>query len=478
MHKAVNLCSIAGALLLAGCATVPRDAGFNDVRSSVIAVTHQPVEWDPQKAIQPPNDSDVAPLLQGELTADRAVEIAFRNNRDLLATLERLGLARADLIAASTIRNPVLDAEIRFPGRPARPFELAVTQTVLDLLQFRARRQFGLAQYEAARVQITGAIINFAAQVRMNYYDLLAGRRILARQDAIMKAQEASTELARRQHAAGNISDLDLENEQALYEETKLEYATAQLEELQARERLTADLGLLNRAELNLPQDFPAVPANEMTAAEVEQQVMTARMDVRAAQQQLAAAQRALPLARTAVFEDLTVGIHHEREPEGTKTTGPSLALPIPIFNWAAAQRTRAIAMVRESQQRLGAITVTARSEARAAYERVLEARQRTAYFHNVIIPRRTRILALTQQEYNAMIRGVYQLIQARQNLSSAEREQIMAVRDYWIARTDLETALQGVAPFSVRPEQPRIPRPDLFRPMDQQASKTNESER
>ena len=68
----------------------------------------------------------------------------------------------------------------------------------------------------------------------------------------------------------------------------------------------------------------------------------------------------------------------------------------------------------------------------------------------DVVIPRRQRILNLTQLEYNAMLRGVYQLIDARKELALAEREEVSAIRDYWVARTQLETAISGVGAFSI----------------------------
>ena len=116
-----------------------------------------------------------------------------------------------------------------------------------------------------------------------------------------------------------------------------------------------------------------------------------------------------------------------------------------------AAAKGGATARLRQAQQRLAAMTVTARSEARAALERVLEARARMTYTRDVVIPRRERILRLAQLEYNAMLRGVFQLIDARKELAAAEREEVSATRDYWVARTELDTAVSGVGGFSVR---------------------------
>ena len=460
---------------MAACASVPRDSGFADVRRTVVETTHQPVEWDPSQPVRPLDDAASMLMLQEELTAERAVQIAFANNRDLQAMLEELGLARADLIAAGTIRNPFFEGEIRFPGAPRHAFEMIATQTLIDLFQLRNRKKLGRAQFEVVRVRVGAAVINFAGEVRTDYYDLLAARKVLARQETAMKAQEVSADLARRQHSAGNISDLDLENEQSRYEQVKLDYARAQLDELQARERLTADLGLVRRAELKLPDEFPPLPEAEMAAEEVENQVLARRLDIQMVQREIEAAQRAIPVARTAGIDDLTAGVHIEKEPDGTKTTGPAATVPIPIFDRGKAQKERARAQLRQAQQRLAALTVTARSEARAAQERLLEARSRMSYLREIVVPRRDRILKLTQLEYNAMLRGVFQLLEARQNLANAQREEVIATRDYWVARTDLETALLGVRRFSVRPDRAEPSRPGIFRQRSEAGANSRE---
>lgn len=468
--------ALLSATLLAGCATIPRDSGFADVQQAVKDQTGQSIEWDPRRPIdRATSDDAVRPLLQDTLTTDRAVQIALANNRDLQATLEELGIARAEYIAAATIRNPILDAEIRFPGSPKNPFEIALSQTLMDILQLRMRRQLGAALFQAARLRVTGAILNFAAEVRIDYFDLLAAQQILARQRLIGEAARLSAELAKRQHTAGNISDLDLENEQALYEQAKLDLARTELSALQTRERLIMDLGLLEASnELKLPDAFERLPDSEPPLQDDEMTALSRRLDVLLARQELEAAQRQLPLARTAVLDELAVGVHREREPEGKKTTGPAVAVPIPIFNRGAAQRTRAIAMLRQAQQRYAALEVNARSEVRAARERIVEARARAEYLRDVVVPRRQRILLLTQLEYNAMQRGVFQLIQAKQNEANAQRESVLAQRDYWVGRAELDAATSGVSGFNVRDEGRIAPRPNLFRPLNQQDAKEN----
>lgn len=467
--------SLAAALLAAGCASVPRDAGIGEVRRTVEEHGGQRLTWEPAQPIAPPTSAPFESVAGGELTAERAVELALANNRDLLATLEELGVARADLIAASTVRNPLLDGEVRFPGRPSHPFEIVVTQTLIDLLQLRRRRALGQAEFAAARLRVTGAVLGFAAEVRSDYYTLQAAQQALAQQRTSAAAAEAAADLARRQHEAGNVSDLDLETEQARYERAKLDLARAELDELMARERLLAGLGAPASLPLELPPQAPPGEGEpERSLAEVEA-ALPRRIDLSLAQAELEAARRGLPLARAEVFDELAVGVHREREPDGKSTTGPAAAVPIPLFDRGLAGRTRAVARLRTAEQRLHALTVSARSEARTAHERLLEARARADYLRTVVVPRRQRILYLTQLEHNAMLRGVFDLIRARQALAGAAREQVLATRDYWLARTELEAAMSGVAGFSVRPERPQLPRLQLAEPGRNPESKENE---
>ncbi|HEX5718053.1 MAG TPA: TolC family protein [Thermoanaerobaculia bacterium] len=438
---------IVTALLASGCVSVPRDAGVSEVQKK-IAEQGLKIEWSPDQPIEPPADERLRPLLEGELTVERAVEIALANNRDLLATLEGLGVARADLIAASTLRNPVFDGEVGFPGDPRNPFEIGITQTLIDLFQLRKRRAIGQAGFEAARLRVTGSVLGFAAGVRTDYYTLQAAQQALAHQRTLHAAAEASAELARRQHEAGNISDLDLESEQAIYEKAKLDLARAELDELQTRERLLADLGALENLPLTLPPQMPPAEGEEERSLEELEAAMPQRLDLALAQAEVEAARQELPLARASAWDELALGAKHERESDGARTTGPSVAVPIPIFDRGMAGRTRAVASLRMAEQRLHALTVTARSEGRAARERLLEARARADYLRTVVVPRRQRILSLTQLEYNAMLRGAFDLIRARQGLSDALREQVLATRDYWLAHTELDAATNGVLGF------------------------------
>ncbi|HEY0160448.1 MAG TPA: TolC family protein [Thermoanaerobaculia bacterium] len=433
------------ALLLASCVSVPRDAGTSDVQQAVTQRGGAAVEWNAQ-----PSTADherVAAMLQDELTADEAVAIAMLNSPRLQVALAELGIARADLIEASTIANPVFEFEIRFPGEPYRPYELRLAQSLIELIQLPRRRALGRAAFDAAQMRVSAEVLRFGGDVRVAYYELVAAAQHVSLSRTIAESAQAAAEVAIRQHAAENITDLDLENEQARYEQAKLDLARAEQRGLLAREALVRAMGLRNTgAEWRVPAAFPELPAAELEQQQLEQLAATQRLDLAIARRDLEVAQRQVPLTRLAALEETVLDLHYEREPDGEHTVGPGIEFPIPIFNSGRAARTRAEAQFLRARHALNALEAETASQLRAARATLAEARARAEYYRDVVVPRRARIVELTKLEHNAMLVGVFQLLQARQNEMQARRDWIDAQREYWTARTDLDRALQGVA--------------------------------
>lgn len=441
------LAAMLAAGTIAGCASVPGDAGLEQVRTEVDQRSGQSLEWRQESSDS--DDPEIRSLLQGELDAERAVAVALRNNPQVQVMLSELGVARADLMEASTIRNPIVSGELRFPARPYHPLEVALAQSLFDLVQLPRRRAAGRALFEASKLRVTGTLLDFAAQVRAEYYGLLAASRHLAMNRAISEAATAAADLAQRQHAAGNINDLDLENEQARYEEAKLDLAQGEAELLARREALIRAMGLRDaNLEWTLPSDFPPPPAAESSAQELMELAAGRRLDIAAARSEVEAARRLLPISALRELGDVELDYHFEREPDGTRTAGPGIEVPLPIFNRGRAARTRAEAQLLASRHRLSGLNGAVASQLRSALSRVSAARARVEYYRDVVLPRRKRIVELTLLEHNAMVVGVFQLLQSRQNEANAQRDYIEAQREYWLARNDLDGTVNGVGSF------------------------------
>jgi cobalt-zinc-cadmium efflux system outer membrane protein len=438
----------AGAVLCASCVSVPRDAGRNEIARMVGERGGPSVEWSAGGAL---DDASLATLLSDELTVDEAVALAVRNSPRLQIELAELGIARAEFLEASVISNPLFEFEIRYPGDPYRPYELRLAQSLVDLISLPRRRAAGRVAFEAAQMRVSSAVLRFAGEVRASWFEAVAAAQLAEISRTNADAARTAAEVAIRQHAAENITDLDLENEQALYEQARLDLARAEKRLVLAREALGRILGLRERAsELRLPSTFPELPSEERPPEELQQLAAAQRLDLALAQREVEAAQRRVPLARLAALEELVLDYHYEREPSGERTRGPGLEFSIPIFDTGRAARTRAEAEYLRARSSLAAIESESASLLRSANANLAEARARVEYYRDVVVPRRRRIVELTKLEHNAMLVGVFQLLQAKQNALQAERDSIEAQREYWTARLDLDQAVQGISSDSL----------------------------
>jgi cobalt-zinc-cadmium efflux system outer membrane protein len=448
------------AVALGGCASVAGDAGFSEVRG---AVRQQGGGADVQWAHGEQGAEAAArvrALLAADLTADAAVAVALAENADLQATFEELGIGQADLLEAALLRNPVLGAEVRFPAAPAIPFEITLAQPVLDLIARPRRRRIAAARFAATQLRVADAVLALEAATRSSFYRVQAAEQTANLARTLAAAADTSAGLAARQLAAGDSADLDLANQQAMAEQARLELNRALGELAAARERLQREMGLGDAAAAwRVAPALPPLAAAEAPLDGLEGAAAVGRLDLAALRSEADAAAQALPLGSLAAIETAEVGGHTERDAaDGRTTTGPAVAVSVPLFNWGQAAKRRAAARYRQARDRYAARLAAVRSEVREAWERLMTARRQAELWRDEMVPLRRRILDLTQTRYNAQLVGVFQLLAAKQDAVRAEGQAIDAVRDYWLARTDLERALAGrlpPAPVSTSPPAP-----------------------
>ena len=437
---------VLGALLgIAGCVTVPRDAGFDQVERAVRERTGgQHVRWNRGGEDDAELARTVRELLSAELTSDRAVQAALLNNPSLQATYEELAISQSQAIEAATIHNPTLSAEVRFPRHAKLPFEVELSQTFVDLLLLPMRKRAGEAAFAAARLRVTHEVLELAAEVKVAFYRAQGAAQLAEMRQSVAGAAEASFAIAQRLHDAGNITDLALANEQALYEQAKLDLARAQADAVDAREELAALMGL-DGETWTMAARLPELPENEIGAGELESLAVAQRQDLAAAREEvLVATQNLAMTAKLWPFTDASVTAHLERDPDGTTTFGPGISLPLPIFNQNQPAIATAQARLRQAQARAVALGVQVRLQVRRAANRMLAARDRALRQAKVVLPLRRQIVRQTQLQYNAMLVGVFQLLEAKRAEIDAGREYVESLIEYWTARAQLERAVGG----------------------------------
>src|SRR5262249_43345077 len=128
-----------------------------------------------------------------------------------------------------------------------RGYTFSLIGQFLELFLIPVRKRFARAELERTKLEVADAVLDLATQVRAGFYKVQAAQQIVAMRKTIVEAAQASAELAGRQFEAGNLSELDLANEQGLYVQAQLDLARSEAELLSERERLTRLLGVWGR---------------------------------------------------------------------------------------------------------------------------------------------------------------------------------------------------------------------------------------
>src|SRR6266699_4556747 len=253
---------------LTGCASVDLRAGFPEVSAAVAERSATRIVWNEGTDLDREAEEKLRALPQKKLTADDAVQIAMLSNRDLQAIYTELGVAQADLVQAGLFRNPILDAAVQFPLSGIRPdIQLSVVVSFLDALYVPLRKRVAAAQFEEAKLRITGAVLDFALQVRTAFYGQQANEQMLELRGSIVQALTASFEVSRRLHEAGNITDLDLARDRALVEASKLALRSAEVAAFQGREQLNSFMGAWGEdTEWDINGRLPELPEQSLPA--------------------------------------------------------------------------------------------------------------------------------------------------------------------------------------------------------------------
>jgi len=439
-----KLLLLSGTVALAGCAHVDLNPAFRELANTVHLRTGKHVQWNRGSTEDAQAQAAVASLLSRPLTADSAVQIALLNNHNLQATYEDLGIAQADLVEAGLLRNPIFTFERRLPGQA---LEADLLKEFIDILLLPLRKRIAAAQFEAAKLRVGHEILNLAGEVRAAFYEHQGDQQLVDLRKTVAEATERSAETALRMQQAGNLKNLDLATEQASHAQAKIELAKAQSEAVQTREKLNKLMGAFGaQTNWTVASRLPELPGGDVSTSQLESRAIQQRLDLAAARQQFIAEARARGIARAeAILQGAEFGGHYEHEIEGSvHSIGPSVNVPIPIFNQGQPAVARSSAKLRQSEQRYLALAADVRSDVRAARDKMLLSRRQVEYFKSTALPTRTRVTEESQLEYNAMQIGPFQLLQAKQEEVKTGAESVEALRDYWVARAELEKAVGG----------------------------------
>ncbi len=439
------------ALVLAGCATFSSDGGLGSVSALTEARTGQAVQRE-NPADAGAAQSAVSQLISRPLTPDAAVQIALLNNKALQASFSELGVAEADLVQAGRMRNPGFSFG-RMRGGDDVEIERSIMFDLVGLLTIPVRSGIEQRRFEQAKLEAASQAVELAADTRKAYFSAVAARQSAQYAEQVAVAAEAGATLAQRLAKVGNWSKLDQAREQVFYAHATAQLARARHQATLAREQLTRLLGLWgDMAAFELPDRLPDLPDKPKQVADLEAQAMHQRLDVQMARRDAEATASALGLSRATGFINvLDAGYANKSETGSPRANGYEIALELPIFDWGGARTAKAEALYMRSVHRTADAAVRARSEVREAYSAYRTSYDLAKHYTDEIVPLRKSISDEVLLRYNGMLVSVFELLADARDQINSVNAAIEAQRDFWIAETDLQSAINGSGGTSIQ---------------------------
>lgn len=304
--------------------------------------------------------------LSRPLTEDDAVAIALWNNAQFQADLATLNLSRADLIDAGMIRNPLFTFLF-----PLGPKQLEFTALIpLEALWQRPRR-VEAAQRDVERVA-TGLVqsgLDLVRAVKVSWAEAaLAEARVTVAREAVTLRQRLER-IAQARRKAGDISELELitahvDARRAEQDERRLEREAAA-----ARERLVAQVGLVDGTVLKLAVSEPE-PRALPNPDDAVKEALALRPDVRAAELAIDAAVARGGAANASIAPPVSVMADANGAGAQGFEIGPGLQAELPLFNQSQGPRARAAAEVERARWNQVVVTQRVALEVRQAHAR------------------------------------------------------------------------------------------------------------
>jgi cobalt-zinc-cadmium efflux system outer membrane protein len=449
-------------ILLVGCASLPSDWGRSAVAEST-AAHGRPLPSGDTKTL-------IDQLLNAPLTVDNAITLALLNNPAVRAETAKLGFAAADVYDAARISNPVFTASRLSSSDPAAvsaQIGLGIALSFTDLLLLPARSHYADTKFEAAKLSVGNAALKLAAEVETAYYRLAGANQVAIMRAAAARSGEASANLAQRFFDAGNISKRELAVEKSSSAQLQLESETAAAESVVTKNQLNRLMGLYSTQDgWKLASGLPAPLPNEDELKDLVILAQTSRLDVEAARKNADAIASLHGLERkTRLLGPIDVGYDRQKETNGSVIQGPTLSLQIPLFNWGSGRVARAQAELQTAEADLAARELDASNDVSLAYAQVQAAKAKIEHYRTSLIPERETVVQQTQLEVNYMLVGIFDLVIAKQQEYDAYAGYLSAVRDYWIARSDLTRAVGRKLPSSDQPLSPPLDANELSKP-------------
>jgi outer membrane protein TolC len=438
---------IALLVVTSGCTSYQFEQNISDINTNTDVVFSGQItvvkHTDQQNAL----DVKAKSILENVVGEAEAVQLMLAKSpafQKLLFTNLKEGSLAAQ---TGRIPNPTFAFERMVKGSETE-YGRFLTFGLLDLLSLPSKQTTSKIAVEIANVNLASEILGSIMDVRLAWLDAVAAEEKFAIAEKTFVALSGSAELAKRMKQTGNMTTTDRIKEQLVYSESVISLAEAEQLRVSTRERLISLIGLNSSeaAMLSLPGSLPPLAEKPIEMSELVQ-VFEDRFDVKLARLDYELALAAMGIENVSTYTDLEIGIRNDRINDGgsiSNKRGYELEVAIPVFDWGGAQRNALQAEVLVKQQNFKQVTLAAASGLRDAYNSYRTSFDIAQHYQEQIIPMHEVLLDEANYNYNGMIIGVFELLEAGREKSLADKKSIDANHNLLKAELNLRSSALG----------------------------------
>ncbi len=381
-----------------------------------------------------------------EINLRGAIEIALKNNLELLAFQKRLEEAKGEITRASFLlpSNPTVGAEMN--NRYSTRENTGDTDYIITLsqeLQVAGQRgkKISVAEKNLQKVsaEIEALEWDIITRVKQNFYEVLALKMVLEARQAIELLYGGLKDALQSKFDEGAATILELNT-------AHIQYSQARKESLSASARyISSLLGL--KFLLAMPEDYPIKLIGELEYQPIMADLsnlinwaLETRPDLKALGQEVERAELEIDLLKSQRIPNPQVSGFLAREEGEQRIVGGGISIPLPIIDRKQADLQKASAVRGAAELNFTNRLLQVRKEVQSAYE-IFTASQKGLEAYKDIAPEIEESLRLNEVTYREGKIGFLEFVLVQNNLIEAKISYLGTLLEYYQAIAELEKA-------------------------------------
>ena len=388
-----------------------------------------------------------------KLTIDQAVEIAIRENRDLIAARIQIEEARGRLKQAGLYPNPELESDFGidtiFANDGERSFSIGINQPIPLSGRIGAQKKVASVDIKRTHADLTNIQRILARDVRLSFIELLTIEKQLKLQETLINL---NSEL---------LKGIDMGIKEGLASKQDLNAVAIALQQARQEKEVLIAQRKSNILKINnllgkqptfnfIPQGELAYEAvNDLNNYNIET-AFAQRPDLKFAKLDVELAEADLKLAKALRFEDIKAGVFYGNDrlvldsPVGRLTDSDQLigfkvTVPLPIFDRKQGLVAEAQAREKRAEENVEALKLTISQEVSDALNRVTTLSDLLETYQTGILKTAEDNVILVEDGFKQGLVAIVDVIQSRQQFAALTSSYINTVRNYYVSLNDLQ---------------------------------------